>query len=336
MPPEAERQLTELETIQVIRESLEGQPREGVVLGPGDDAAIFSFSSEDVVLTIDAMFEGIHFSLDTYDMADVGYKAMASSISDIAAMGGQPACALLSFSFGAAPTRSQVRGLMSGAIEMAGEAHCPIVGGDVTRSACGLSVTVAVAGLPNPAQTVRRSGAQPGDVIGVTGTIGDSAAGLFILKSGSDALRSKYPALVEAHLRPRPQITAGQLLAEAGVTALEDVSDGLAMDLTHICHESRTGCEVLAENVPLSEGAVALGREAMIDPLQWAMAGGEDYQLVFTASPGRFDAAVGSLTLHGVRAARVGTIGPLGSGITSVLADGSRNDMEGTGYDHFL
>ena len=185
----AGKPLSELEIIEIIREMLSG-PAPGLEVGPGDDAAVFDFTTNSIILTVDAIHEGVHFTLDAYSLADVGWKAVATSISDVAAMGGEPSCSLISAAFGEPPTEPELRSLMGGAIEVSDECHCPIAGGDVCASGAGLSLTVTVAGTPSPTGSILRSGAREGDVIGVTGTLGDSAGGLYVLKSGSDGLRA--------------------------------------------------------------------------------------------------------------------------------------------------
>ncbi len=326
--------LSESRAVDLIRELI-GEPGPGVEVGPGDDAAVFNFARGSVILTVDSMYEGIHFTLDAYGMADVGWKAMAASVSDVAAMGGRPACSLVSVAFGSPPTETDIRRLMGGIIEMAGWCHCPVIGGDICRSASGVGITVTVAGCPGPSGIVPRSGAREEDLVGVTGTLGDSAGGLFILGSGSDDLRVRYPGLVEAHLRPKPRLEAGEILASSGATAMEDVSDGLATDLVHICDESGTGCRIDSADIPVSPGLGALAREAGRDPLAWALGGGEDYELVFTMPPGKFDGAPTALAAAGVSVAVIGRIVPEARGRKLVAPDGKTAALEGMGYDHF-
>ena len=327
--------LSELEVIEIIREMLP-EPAPGVVVGPGDDAAVIDLAGARVILTVDAIHQGVHFTLDAYDLADVGWKAITSAVSDVAAMGGDPACALVSAAFGYPPTEDEIRLLLRGVVEASAQCGCHIVGGDVCASSDGLSLTVTVVGTPPEEGPVLRSGAGQGDEIGVTGTLGDSAGGLFVLKGRSDDLRSRFPRLVEVHLRPRPLLAAGKALAAAGVSAMADVSDGLAMDISNICRASKAGCEIAAENVPISEELRALAGEAMLDPLQIALAGGEDYQLLFTAPPATFGRAASALEAIGVAVTRLGAIKEASSGVRLLGPDGRSSDMEGLGYDHFL
>jgi len=325
--------LNEAEIIGLIRE-MTGVPLPGVEVTIGDDAALCNFTSGSVLLTVDSIFEGIHFTLETYGYSDVGWKAVTASVSDIAAMGGEPSCVLLSLALGAPPERDDIRALISGVLEACAASNCALVGGDVCRSGSGLALSVTVAGIPPAGGPVLRSGAQEGDVIGVTGPLGCSAAGLFILQSGRDDLKTRFPGLVEAHLRPVPQVHAGHLLATAGVTAMEDISDGLGADLLHICAESGVGCEVDASRVPLSDETRTLADESDFDPLEWALEGGEDFQLLFTSNPGHFDRAATVLALHEVTVSRIGSI--IGEEKGCKLVDGDEStELGGLGYDHF-
>lgn len=325
--------LSEGEIIGLIRR-MAGGPAPGLEVPIGDDAAMFHFSGGLALLTVDSIYEGVHFELDTHTLSDVGWKAVAAGISDIAAMGGEPSCALLSLAFERPPETEEVRSLAAGFLECAGMFGCPLVGGDVCRSGGGLALTVTVAGVPCAGGPVLRRGASPGDAIGITGTLGDSGAGLYLLKKGEDELRARYPLLVESHLRPRPMVQAGCLLAAAEVTAMEDVSDGLAADLGHICDESGLGCEVDAREIPVSVEARSLAAEAGLDPLGWALGGGEDYQLLFTIHPARFDKAVAALGLHGIPVSRIGTMVAKERGRT-IVTDGGARELGGQGYEHF-
>lgn len=329
-----ESPLDEARIIAVIREMASGH-HPGVEIPIGDDAAQFHFAGGDVLLTTDSMYEGVHFTLDTCGLSDVGWKCAAAGVSDIAAMGGQPSCALLSAAFERAPGLAQVRALAGGLLEMLSSCHCALVGGDVCRSTGGLCLTVTVAGTPPRAGTVRRDGAKEGDLIGLTGTAGDSAAGLYILRHGDERLRADHPALVEAHLRPRPRVLAGGVLAEAGISAMEDVSDGIAADLSHICDESGVGCEIERSLIPLSGEVVELAARVGVDPLEWALSGGEDYELLFTASSDRFDNAAGALAAHGVGVSRLGEMTGAGRGRFVIGDGGERTELGGAGFDHF-
>ena len=326
--------LSEAEIIALIREMAPGYVP-GAEVPIGDDAAAFHITGDLVLLTTDSIYEGVHFNIPPFHISDVGWKVMAAGVSDIAAMGGEPNCALLSLALHEPPGEGDVRSLIGGVLEMLSSCNCSLIGGDVCRSAGGLALTATVAGTPPPGGPVLRSGAKKGDVIGITGSIGESAAGLHVLKLGSDDLRARYPRVVEVHLRPKPKVKAGALLASCGASAMEDVSDGLAADLRHICDESGLGCELDARLVPLADDLRALAAEVGEDPLDWALAGGEDYELLFTSPPESFDEAVKCLVDHGTPACRLGVMRPAAEGRVMVKDSGERVDLEGVGYDHF-
>lgn len=328
------RALNEAGIIAVIRE-MAGGPFPGLEVPIGDDAAAFHFTGGTALLTVDSLYEGVHFNLDTHHLSDVGWKAAAAGVSDIAAMGGEPSCALLSIGFEAAPVEREVRDLLGGLLEMLSSCHCALAGGDVSRSMAGLSLTVTVAGTPPAGGPVPRGGALQGDVIGLTGYAGDSAAGLFLLERGPEGMRGKFPGLVEAHLRPRPGVREGRLLAAAGARAMEDTSDGLAADLGHICEESGLGCEIREDAVPLSEDLRRLAGEVGVEPIEWALSGGEDYELIFATPPGVFDESARSLGDHGIRVSRLGVMTGREGGCVLVARGGGMVDLEGGGFDHF-
>lgn len=330
-----DRALNEREIVALIREIASGS-HPGVKVPIGDDSAVFRFPSRDVLLTVDSLYEGVHFDLETYSLSDVGWKAAAAGISDIAAMGGEPSCSLLSLGFSGAPSSTEVVELVGGFREMAVLNGCELVGGDVCRSAGGLAITVTVAGtVPGEGRPVLRGGAEDGDLVGVTGCAGDSAAGLYILEGGDDKAREMYPGLVSAHLRPKPRVLAGRLIASLGASAMEDVSDGIAPDIRNICRESGLGCEIQADLIPLSVELSELAEGASVDPLRWALAGGEDYELLFTAPPGRFERILDSLGPTEISASRIGVMMPAGEGCRLLKAGGERVDLEGLGYEHF-
>lgn len=325
--------MNERETVRFIREILDS-PGPDVLVPIGDDSTEFRFPSPDVLLTVDSLYEGVHFDLDICGLSDVGYRAATAGISDIAAMGGEPLCALLSIAFSRAPTRAEVLELLGGVREVTVVNGCELVGGDVCRSPGGLALTVTVAGSPPEGGPVLRGGAREGDLVGVTGYAGDSAAGLFIMQRGDGDARERFPGLVGAHLRPKPRVLAGKILAGTGATAMEDVSDGIAPDICDICSESGLGCEIQADLIPLSDELRGLAAEASVDPLRWALSGGEEYELLFTASPGRFEGILETLRKSEIPASRIGVM-VAGEECRMVIAEGETVKLEGMGYEHF-
>jgi thiamine-monophosphate kinase len=243
----------------------------------GDDAAVVRSSPDEwLLLAADTVVGGVHADLDLTGLDDLGWKAMAASLSDVAAMGGQPGHALVTV---AGPPGTDLERLYDGLSAASLKYECPIVGGDLTNAG-SLVVTVAVTGRCS-GSPVLRSGARPGDRIWVTGPLGAAAAGLRVLqerasatsdRSGAGVPPSDAPqALVRAHSRPQPRLAEGMAARAAGASAMIDVSDGLLADLGHICEESGVGFRI--DSVPVADGAT----------LTEALRGGEDFALVFCA-----------------------------------------------------
>jgi thiamin-phosphate kinase len=257
-----------------------------VVLGIGDDAAVLLPTPRQLLLiTTDMLVESVHFDLATTTPWQLGYKAIAVNLSDIAAMGGVPRHAVVSVALPPATPSDFVVNLYQGMKEICHEFGVNIVGGDTVSSPNGLVINVAVTGEVEPVNLVRRSGAQAGDIVAVTGCLGNSGAGLDLLKAGAwEDFDFAWP-LVTAHLSPRPQVKTGGIVAAAGATSMDDISDGLASEAHEIAKASGVGVRLYAEQIPLAgevkEAAAKLGKEA----LDYALYGGEDFQLLFTMEP---------------------------------------------------
>lgn len=257
-----------------------------LLLGIGDDAAAWAPHPSVQLLTTDTLLEGVHFRLDLTDWRSLGWKALAVNLSDIAAMGATPTYALVTLGLAGSVAVEEVLQLYEGVLELAGEAGVLIAGGDIIRSpALLISVTLAgeapmvAGGCP---QLLRRSMARPGDLIGVTGTLGAAAAGLQVLRAHPRGEAVAEAPLVAAHLRPRPRLPEGRALAQLGVLAAMDISDGLVGDLEKLCQASGVGAELWTALVPIHP-AVRQGFPASC--LELALGGGEDYELLFTAPP---------------------------------------------------
>ena len=239
----------------------------------GDDVAVVPGPNGAMLLAADAVVAGVHADLTLVGLDDMGWKAMVANVSDIAAVGGRPCCAVVTVS---GPLGSIDFDLLYDGLTAASAAYgCPIVGGDLTSSPT-LVVSVAIVGDAGdqPPAPVLRSGAQAGDTIFVTGPLGSSAAGLHLLQTGRV---SEAPDLVLAHRRPRARLDEGTAARMAGATAMIDVSDGLAADLRHIADGSGVG--VVLDRVPVAIGVNRVSN----DPESMALGGGEDYELLFTA-----------------------------------------------------
>jgi len=251
--------------------------RSNTILGVGDDAAVWRCDGLQIGTT-DALIQDVHFTLDTATWRDLGWKALAVNLSDIAAMGGMPSHALVSLGLPPDTEVEDVLDLYRGMIEIASAFGVDVCGGNVS-SAPVVVVNVSVVG-ETLGQVLRRDAARPGDRIGVTGYLGQAVAGLTMLSRGLRFDTETAQVLQRAHLRPYPRVEQGQALVRSGVLAAIDLSDGLAGDLGHVCKASKAGARVQVRDLPVHPLVrAAFGEQS----LEMAMSGGEDYELLFTA-----------------------------------------------------
>jgi thiamine-monophosphate kinase len=284
-------QLSDIGEFGLIRRLLARVPveGEGVVAGPGDDAAVVAVGDRALVATADLLVEGRHFDRRFSSAADIGFKALTVNVSDIAAMGGRPRWALLSIGAPADEPVGSLEELYDGIAEAARASGVVVIGGD-TVAADSLIVSVAVLGEPGEGGVVMRSGAHEGDLLGVTGAIGGAAAGLTLLRaaerdSDARALLERFPNLARAHRRARARIWEGMAAAASGAHAMIDVSDGLAQDVGHIAEASGTGVVLEPADVPLEPGVA----EASAWGAPSALTGGDDYELAIAVAPHDLD-----------------------------------------------
>ncbi|HJV35077.1 thiamine-phosphate kinase [Geomonas sp.] len=298
-----------------------------VPLGIGDDAAALLPTPENLTLiTCDMLLEGVHFDLNFCDPHSLGRKSLAVNISDLAAMGAVPRHCLLGIALPAAVPVEFMDGFMTGMLEMAGSFGVTLVGGDTCASKGGIAISITALGEQRPERVLKRSGAKAGDLVYVSGTVGDAAAGLKELRSGR-----REGFLVSRQLDPTPRVAAGVAVAEAGLaSAMIDVSDGVLSDLGHICEMSKVAARVELARLPLSDEYRALCG----DDLSLALSGGEDYELLFCVPQGRGEAVEELFGRLGLAVTRVGAIVE-GSGIELVAADGSLHQPGARGFDHF-
>ena len=245
------------------------------LLGPGDDAAVIAAPDGRVVAATDVLVEGVHFRFDWSTPEQVGRKAAAVNLVDIAAMGAVPTSLLVGLAAPAATAVSVVRALADGLWREAGEVRAGIVGGDMV-GAERLVISVTVLGDLQGREPVTRAGARQGDVIALCGRLGWAAAGLAVLGRG---FRSPA-AVVNAHRVPEPPYHAGPQAAVAGATAMIDVSDGLLADLGHVAAASGVAIDVRSANLPVHQRLLDVSSALGADPMQWVLTGGEDYALV--------------------------------------------------------
>lgn len=272
-----------------------GGAARGVPLGPGDDAAVVDAPDARVVACTDMLVEGRHFRLDWSTPDQVGHKAIAQNAADIFAMGARPTAFLVALGCPADTPARVLEQINAGIRAEAEGLGAPVVGGDLVQSA---QITIAITALGDLGgrAPVVRSGARPGDVVAVAGRLGQSAAGLAALSAG----RVEPAELIAAHCRPRPPYESGIAAADAGATAMIDVSDGLCADLGHIARASGLRIDLDAAALAAPPALVALGAELGIDPQTWMLGGGEDHALAATFPAGA--APAGWLVVGTVRA----------------------------------
>ena len=291
--------MNELELIAELRSLLATtDPR--LVRGLGDDAAIVRGRAY-AVTSVDTMVEGVHFRRGQLSADEIGHRALAGALSDLAAMGvnasagdrggsadrgGADVQAYLALGLPGGIGLDEARALIAGAATLARQLGVTIAGGDVT-AAPALVVSFTVVGwADDPSMLVGRDGARPGDLVGVTGTLGGSAAGLAVVEGRVDRLDAELTGALRArYARPLPRLAGGRALAAAGVSAMLDISDGLATDSDHLARASGVAIELRLAAVPLAPGVTEVAGALGQDPALFAARGGEDYELCFCASP---------------------------------------------------
>jgi thiamine-monophosphate kinase len=258
-----------------------------VVLGIGDDCAVLDLGGPDYLLwTVDTLMEGVHFDLGYTTLRQLGRKSLAVNLSDVAAMGGTPRYALLSLAWPKERDTAGALELGQGLAELGREYGVAVIGGDSVAAGGGVAVTVTVLGTAPKGEMVRRAGARAGDRVLVTGPLGEAAAGLEVLKRRLSLEPALREPLCQALLDPRPQLQAGRLLASKRLaSAMIDLSDGVATDLYHVCRASGVGARLHGAAIPVSPRVRAVAQILDQDPLDLALKGGEDYQLLFTTPP---------------------------------------------------
>lgn len=306
-----------------------------VRVGIGDDAAVLTQNAnEDQLMTTDTMVAGVHFLPQTMTWANVGYKCVAASISDIAAMGGDPRHVVLSIAIPPDVGVVELEALYDGVGDACQAYDCSLVGGDVVRTDGPMVITSTLLGAVSAGRALLRSGAKAGDVVFVTGPLGGSAAGLAYLLEGSTTLPDEAQILMGYHQRPLVQVSAGAILREEGASSCNDVSDGLASELNEIAQASGVRMRIQEDKIPVAPATRNFARQRRQDPLQYAWYGGEDYQLVGTASSYVFARALARCVSVGIPLTWIGRVEP-GDGVIADGGAGRVEQIQPRGYNHF-
>jgi len=312
-----------------------GDKDPGVVLGIGDDAAVFrSTPGWLTVLTTDALVEGVHFHLRYTPTESLGWKALAVNISDVAAVGGIPRYAVVSLALPAKWSVEDVEALYRGMVRCGKAYGCRLVGGDTVRSLGGCFLSVALVGEVEEKYIIRRSGAQEGDLLCVTGEIGGARAGLEVLSAGQD--RERFPESVSRFLEPRVRLQEARFLAQkVGVSSMIDISDGLSSEVQHLCRESHLGCRLWEEKIPLEREVILWAGEQGEDVSTYALGSGEEYELLFTVAKSKFEHwQKQGEDKNKVKTTVIGEMFPKKEGI-KVVRRGKAFPLLAKGWDHF-
>jgi thiamine-monophosphate kinase len=311
------------------------RPATEVLVGPGDDAAVIAPGRNTrLVVTTDALVEGIHFSRAWSSPWDIGHKALAVNLSDLAAMGARARWALLSLAIADVWSVSEIDELVDGVSAVARRFDVSVAGGNLTRSPTGLTVDVTAGGEVGPRRWLTRSGGRPGDELWLSGTIGGSAAALAALSEGSGAADDRLRDCVARHRRPEPRVRLGLALARGrAARAAMDLSDGLADAVSQVAAASGCGAMIQAESLPIDAAAREWWTARGLDPVVEAVRGGEDYELL-AAVPARWTGRLRAVRRH-VADPPLTRIGVLTRDPAVAIERGGRREPMPRGFEHF-
>jgi len=324
------KQIGEFGLIESIKKKIFAKDRQ-VLVNIGDDAAVIKSSPKRLlVFTTDTLVEKVHFNLRYFNFEQVGWKTMTANLSDIAAMGGLPKYALVTIGLPKFIESEDVLSLYRGINKIARRYDCKIIGGDTTLSPQNLFVTIALLGEVEPGLFVKRTGAQKGDMICVTGNLGESQAGLEYLKKYG---RGNLP-LVRKHLQPYPRIRQARILVRnLKINSMIDISDGLSSELFHLTRETNLGAVVYEDKLPLSPTCRKLASILNLSPLSLALSSGEEYELLFTIGKKELN-KIDSIKRR-VNLSIIGEVVDQSKSIRLVQSSGKTRDLKKTGFVHF-
>lgn len=330
-------ELGELKLVEKLR-SLARQSDDFLQIGIGDDCAVVRRPDGKVwLLTTDCLLEDVHFRLSYTSLQDLGAKAVAVNVSDVAAMGGAPRFALVTLGVPETTALTDVETLYEGLRRSCELYGISLIGGDTTR-APQLLISVVLLGEQEEALVVARSGAKPGDWLYVTGTLGDAVLGLSLLEEGesSEGASPDVQWLLLRHQSPKPRLRVGRRLADSRLaSAMIDVSDGLATDLRRLCEASGVGARVEQARLPCSSPLKAVAPARGLKPFEVALSGGEDYELLFTVPEQQVPAFIQQTGRWASLITRIGTVTDATEGVSLLEADGHVRPLLEEGFDHF-
>ncbi|RFB11022.1 thiamine-phosphate kinase [Bacillus sp. HNG] len=306
----------------------------GLIAGIGDDAALFRPTSNmEQIICMDTMVEGVHFNSKTMNPTQIGYKALAVNISDIAAMGGMPTYYLVSIAIPKDWNEADLLSIYEGMAMLADKYEMDLIGGDTVSIAENLVVTVTVLGEVEKGKHFLRSQAKPGDLVFVTGTVGDSAAGLDVLlhKGNDHSFSILEETLIRKHQYPSPRVEIGRLLSTFERVSLNDISDGLASEANEIAMASGVILQIDEDKIPLSEAILTQYKDRA---LEYALYGGEDFELVGTIAPSDWDLLQKKASENGYNLSKIGIVSEGGPAVF-LNRDGELEKLEMKGYNHF-
>ena len=324
--------MAEKALIAQIRRRAKAGRNAAVLTGIGDDCAVLRMSRHsgkpvDMLITTDFSLEGVHFRRDWHSPESIGHRCLARGLSDIAAMGGEPVAAFLSLALPRNVSPSWVNGFTDGLVSLAEKYAVTLAGGDTAESLDGVLADIIVVGAVPKGKAVLRTGARPGDRIYVSGELGGSAAAVWKMRKDKKPIQKPNSREFHRHFFPDPRIELGRVLRQRGlVSAMIDTSDGLSTDLAHICEESGVGAEIQEELIPRA----SVGRLLKAVDLDFALHGGEDYELLFTA-PG--NKRIPS-QIDGIPITQIGTIRRERK-IFLTVRSGIRQELKPGGWEHF-
>jgi len=331
-------QLKNIGELNLIRDLMNRFPTAGseVIKGIGDDCAVFKSDDKALLFTTDIMVEGVHFLSETKNPSSLAKKLLAVNLSDVAAMGGRTRAGLLTVALPGETETDFWNEFIKVLSDEFLSRWIDLIGGDTSSSPGPLILNLALIGTADIKNVIYRSGASEGDAIYVSRALGDSAAGLDLLRHDEPGFeRHAFERLVTAHDSPRAEEDLGPFLAKTGlITAMIDISDGLTTDLSHVAEASGLGAELYLKDLPISDEAKSLGRILKKDPVNWALTGGEDYALLFTSRESRaaeLEKLVRENMGRDIR--KVGRM-KAAPGLEGVDAE-SRFLLTGRGYEHF-